>query len=107
MSDWLQLAQALVQLDIRPPRIGDERERDAQIWPGGIGHVELDPGRFVLLAKCLQALDLETNVVEFAPFRSHGWRVGFRERQVHSGQVVCLELAALARLSAKRPGLPG
>src|SRR5437588_7670113 len=94
-SYYLQLAQALIQLDIRSPRIRDERERNAQIWPVGIGHVELDPGCFGLLTKCLQVLDLETDVVKFAPFGAHGRRIGFRERQVHSRQVGGLELPAL------------
>src|SRR5437660_9858325 len=106
-SYYLQLAQAFIQLDIRSPRIRDERERNAQIRPMGIGHVELDPGCFGLFAKCLQALDLETDVIEFASFGAHGRSIAFRERQVHSRQVGGLELPALARLGAKCFGVPG
>src|ERR1700681_4739929 len=67
----LQFIQAFVQLDIRAPGIGDKRERNPQIRPRSVGHIELDPGSFSLLAKRLQVLDLEPNMVECPAFGSY------------------------------------
>src|ERR1700676_96652 len=98
----LQLVQAFVQLDISAPGIRDKRERNPQIRARSIGHIELDPGGFSLLAKRLQVLDLETDMVESPAFSSYCWSVGFRERQVHARQIRRLELPSLAWLGAER-----
>src|SRR5438270_7405692 len=74
-------AGPFVQLYIRDSRIGDEGER-ASIVLLGIGPVELDPGGFELLDEALQVLDVEPDMVEHAPLRGGGGRVGLVEPQL-------------------------
>src|SRR5690242_4322030 len=78
-SKSLQLVQALVEFNISSPRIGHERQGDAQVRPRRVGHIQLDPGLFCFLAKLLEAFDLEPNVIQFPSLRSYSWRIGFRK----------------------------
>ena len=72
-----------------------------------IGHVELHSVGLRLLAKRLEAHDLESNVIQHAPLGRHGRRVGFGERQVRARNVRGVKLARVSRLGAEHLDVPG
>ena len=83
------------QLDVGAPRIGEERDRRRRVRNLRVRPIELDAGRLELLAERLEVLHLEAEVIERAPLRADGRRVGLRERQVHARQIGGVELPAL------------
>jgi hypothetical protein len=64
-----RVAEPFIQLDIRAPRIGDERERNLQRWDNAVRHVDPDALRFQPLAEFLEVPDLEASVIERAAAR--------------------------------------
>ena len=58
------LIQPLSQFDVRAPRIGDERDRDAERVDFRVRPIELDALRFKLLAELREVLHLEPDVID-------------------------------------------
>src|SRR5215468_11119584 len=67
-------------LDVRPPRILDERDRDAELRHLRIGTIELDAVGLELLRKRLEVLDLEADVIDRPARGADRWR--WRRREV-------------------------
>src|SRR5260370_38701850 len=68
----LQVVQTFVQIDIRSPGISQERQRNAEIRPLCVGHVELHSSGFRLLSKRLEIFDLESAVITPSSFGRSG-----------------------------------
>jgi hypothetical protein len=66
----LDVLESFVQLNVRAPRIGDERQSDVQCRYGAKGHRQLDALRLEVLAELFQVPDLESDVIERAGARA-------------------------------------
>src|SRR5687767_2880770 len=91
----------LVQLDVSAPGIVDERKRAARLRVLRVRPIQLDAGCLELLCKRFEIPDVETDVIQHAPFGSDGALRAAGKRQVHARQVCRLELPARAWLGAE------
>src|SRR6185436_12887025 len=83
----LDRAEALGQLDVRAPRILDERDRDVQRIDAAVRHGQRNAVGFELLRERFEVLYLEADVIERAALRRNGRRLRRREAQRDAGQL--------------------
>jgi hypothetical protein len=99
-DDTLTSRRPLVDLDIGPPRVGDERNPNAEIIDR-IRPIELDVVGFQRLDEALEVSHIKADVIEDTPF-GRGLRfVSLVEAQLDAGDVGDWRVVARIRLGAE------
>src|SRR5947209_14439991 len=95
----------LVDLDIGTPRVGDERDSNAEIVDR-IRPIELDVVGFQRLDEAFEVLHVEADVIEDAAF-GRGLRIiSLVEAQLDTGDIGDWSIVARARLGAEYFSVP-